>query len=103
MGRADKAHDEFFNVTRLTWWLCLLLLASGCAVPTTGLVASPPPHASAEPVVTASAPATVLVTSSLVLRGHTDPVGQLAWSPDGQLLASSAGKFDIHPLTDLSN
>ncbi len=31
---------------------------------------------------------------SIVLEGHTSAVDQLAWSPDGSLLASSAGWFD---------
>ena len=32
-----------------------------------------------------------LAVTSIVLRGHTGGVAQLAWSPDGSLLASAAG------------
>jgi len=49
--------------------------------------------------VTAAHPSTLQTPTappipSIVLEGHTSAVTQLAWSPDGSTLASSAGWFD---------
>ena len=96
-------------VKALACCLCLVLLANACGAATAQPTPRPAPTATAKPNITASAPASLaatatalLIVPSTVLSGHTDLVGQLAWSPDGQLLASSAGRFDTHPLTDLS-
>jgi WD40 repeat protein len=53
--------------------------------PTAILTATP-----GEPVVLPT-----LVVTSIVLQGHIGGVSQLAWSPDGSLLASAAGGTDL--------
>jgi WD40 repeat protein len=58
------------------------------ALATQTVAASPYPFPSATAIPTAS-----ILSRSLVLTGHTDQVMQLAWSPDGSLLASRAGWF----------
>jgi WD40 repeat protein len=67
------------------------------AVATRTAVASPYPFPSPTAIPTAS-----ILSASLVLTGHTDWVTQLAWSPDGSLLASNAGRFDRFDTADLN-
>lgn len=73
------------------------LTASPSPVPTT-FTATPFPTASIQPATTAP----MAQITSLTLSGHSGPVRTLAWSPDGQILASGSYTYaqdkdpDIH-------
>lgn len=65
----------------------------GTDLPTpTILLQSPPPNR------TPGAP-TVTPIRSIVLTGHSGWVGNLAWSPDGKILASCSGDYTVHDKT----
>src|SRR5438874_1438408 len=81
---------------------CLLLCAGACGAVAVKPTAGPPPLSSAQPATAAPTSPASILSASLVLTGHTDFVTQLTWSPDGSLLASSAGRFDEHNNADLA-
>src|SRR5690242_3946822 len=55
--------------------------------------ANPTAAATTALATAASTPTAASNIPSTVLNGHSGPVTELAWSPDGKLLASSSGDF----------
>ncbi len=68
-----------------------MLLAAACTSGGGSPPATAGPAATASPAASSAAPREI--RPSIVLRGHHAAVTHLAWSPDGKLLASSAGWF----------
>jgi WD40 repeat protein len=71
-------------ITLLLGGLTSLLALNSAAAQSTATPTNPPPTPTLVPI------------TSITLTGHTSPVTVLAWSPDGSILASSAGGFDSH-------
>ena len=85
--------------------MCILFLAltacSNSAIPTeistlpaSTAIAPPTSLATRAPVISPTSPTATLPASLMVLTGHSSPVTNVVWSPNGQFLATSAGRWD---------